>query len=104
VNNTQVFSNAVSAGSIKNLIINGITIGDIAVKANDSDNVLIGAINAKKDETGVEASLQNGHLVLAAKDGRAIRINILSGASFMGGYSAGTSLAYSDGGAVLLGQ
>ncbi|WP_272482074.1 flagellin, partial [Campylobacter lanienae] len=31
-------------------------------------------------------------------------INILSGASFMGGYSAGTSLAYSDGGAVLLGQ
>ncbi|MEE3777473.1 flagellin, partial [Campylobacter sp. CX2-4080-23] len=104
VNNTQVFSNAVSAGTIQGLLINGVAIGNITVKANDSDNVLIGAINAKKDETGVEASLDNGRLVLAAKDGRAIRLNIVSGASLMGGYSAGTSLAYSDGGAVLLGQ
>ncbi len=105
VNNTQIFSNTISAGSIKGLIINGITIGNITTKTNDSDNVLIGAINAKKDETGVEASLQNGKLVLASKDGRAIRLNILSGASFMGGYTAGTSALYStSGGALLLGQ
>ncbi|WP_096030647.1 flagellin B, partial [Campylobacter lanienae] len=104
VNNTQVFSNAVSAGTIQGLLINGVAIGNVTVKANDSDGVLVAAINAKKDETGVEASLDNGRLVLAAKDGRAIRLNIASGASLMGGYSAGTSLAYSDGGAVLLGQ
>ncbi|WP_272887719.1 flagellin, partial [Campylobacter lanienae] len=104
VNNTQIFSEAVSAGSIKNLTINGITIGDIAVKANDSDNVLIGAINAKKDETGVEASLQNGHLVLAAKDGRVIRIGALSGASFMGGDTTGYSNGSAGGGVAFLGQ
>ncbi|MCI7364216.1 MAG: flagellin B [Campylobacter lanienae] len=104
VNNTQIFSEAVSAGSIKNLTINGVTIGDIAVKANDSDNVLIGAINAKKDETGVEASLQNGHLVLAAKDGRVIRIGALSGASFMGGDTAGYSNGSAGGGVAFLGQ
>ena len=63
-------------------MINGVTIGNIAVKANDSDGVLIGAINAKKDETGVEASVENGRLVLAAKDGRAIIVKTHSDASF----------------------
>ena len=103
VNNTQVFSTAVSAGTIQNLMINGVTIGNVTVKANDSDNVLIGAINAKKDETGVEASLQNGQLVLAAKDGRAIRIGAFSGASFMGGDVAGASNGSAGGGAIFLG-
>ena len=103
VNNTQIFSNTISAGSIKNLMINGVTIGNITVKTNDSDNVLIGAINAKKDETGVEASLENGHLVLASKDGRAIRIGVLSGASNLGGFSAGTSDGSAGGGAILFG-
>ena len=78
VNNTQIMSAAVSGGNVQGLTINGVTIGNIAVKANDSDGVLIGAINAKKDETGVEASIQNGKLVLTAKDGRAIRIGAIS--------------------------
>ncbi|TWO29714.1 flagellin B [Campylobacter lanienae] len=105
VNNTQVFSDGVSAGSIKNLTINGVMIGDIAVKTNDSDNVLIGAINAKKDETGVEASLENGKLVLAAKDGRAIRIGAFSeSAKYMGGQVTGASNFSTQGGAVFLGQ
>ncbi len=103
VNNTQIFNDVVSAGSIKNLMINGVTIGNITVKTNDSDNVLIGAINAKKDETGVEASLENGKLVLAAKDGRAIRIGAFSGASFMGGDTAGASAGSAGGGALFLG-
>ena len=103
VNNTQIFSVAVSAGSIKNLTINGVTIGNINVKANDSDNVLIGAINAKKDETGVEASLENGRLVLAAKDGRVIRIGAFSGASFMGGDMTGASNGSAGGGVAFLG-
>ena len=94
VNNTQIMSQAVAAGTIKGLTINGVTIGNITVKANDSDNTLIGAINAKKDETGVEASLQNGRLVLAAKDGRSIRIGAIStGATALMGAKAGASMA-----------
>ncbi|WP_261518290.1 flagellin hook IN motif-containing protein, partial [Campylobacter lanienae] len=77
VNNTQIFG-PVAQGNIKDLVINGVKIGNITVKANDSDNALIAAINAKKDETGVEASLDNGRLVLAAKDGRAIRMGAVS--------------------------
>ncbi|WP_141081158.1 flagellin B, partial [Campylobacter lanienae] len=95
VNNTQVMSNAVEAGTLQDLTINGVAIGNITVKANDSDNALIAAINSKKDETGVEASLNNGHLVLAAKDGRAIRITtkLSTTASIIGvsGASQGTS-------------
>ena len=98
VNNTQVMSKAVEAGTIQNLMINGVIIGDVTVKANDSDGVLIGAINAKKDETGVEASIENGKLVLAAKDGRAIRIGSISGThSYMGGNLAGASEASGQG-------
>ncbi|MBQ8609161.1 MAG: flagellin B [Campylobacter sp.] len=98
VNNTQIFSNAVNAGTIQGLAINGVVIGNITVKANDSDGVLIGAINAKKDETGVEASIENGKLVLAAKDGRAIRIGSISGThSYMGGNLAGASAASGQG-------
>ena len=104
VNNTQIFSDAVSVGTIKNLTINGVTIGNITVKASDSDNVLIGAINAKKDETGVEASIQNGRLVLAAKDGRVIRVGALSGASFMGGDMTGASNGSAGGGVAFMGS
>ena len=85
VNNTQIFGPVVS-GNIQDLVINGVKIGNIAVKTNDADNALIGAINAKKDETGVEASLDNGKLVLAAKDGRAIR---------MGAFSTGLTTVFS---------
>jgi flagellin len=75
--NVQIFG-TVAQGNIKDFVINGVKIGNVAVKANDSDNALIAAINAKKDETGVEASLENGKLVLAAKDGRAIRMGAVS--------------------------
>ncbi|WP_299041475.1 flagellin, partial [uncultured Campylobacter sp.] len=102
VNNTQVMSGAITGGVLHGLAINGVTIGDITVKANDSDNTLIGAINAKKDETGVEASLENGKLVLAAKDGRAIRVDTKS----TGGFSqvAGRKTGDVNNGTVYLGQ
>ncbi|MEE3705577.1 flagellin, partial [Campylobacter sp. CX2-8023-23] len=107
VNNTQIMSKAVEAGTIQGLVINGVTIGNITVKANDSDATLIGAINAKKDETGVEASIENGRLVLAAKDGRAIRVGAISGsgsyAGFHAGVSNGSAGAHSQG-LVYLGQ
>ncbi|WP_180383219.1 hypothetical protein [Campylobacter sp. P091] len=35
VNNTQIFG-VVAAGTIKDFMINGVTIGNITVKANDS--------------------------------------------------------------------
>ncbi|WP_086227854.1 flagellin B [Campylobacter sp. P0109] len=107
VNNTQIFGQAIVAGTIKDFMINGVKIGNITVKANDSDNALIGAINAKKDETGVEASLENGRLVLAAKDGRAIRLGSTStGANTVFGAKTGASLAGDahSAGTVYLGQ
>uniref|UniRef100_UPI000BB431A6 flagellin n=1 Tax=Campylobacter lanienae TaxID=75658 RepID=UPI000BB431A6 len=82
VNNTQVMSATIGAGTINDLMINGVMIGNVTVKANDSDGVLVAAINAKKDETGVEASVENGRLVLAAKDGRAIVVKTHSVATF----------------------
>ena len=104
-NNTQIFSVAVKAGTIQNLTINGVTIGNIKTQVNDADNALIGAINAKKDETGVEASLDNGRLVLATKDGRAIKIGTFSDSyTVMGGDLIGASNGSANGGALLLGQ
>ena len=106
VNNTQIFG-VVAAGTIKDFMINGVKIGNITVKANDSDNALTAAINAKKDETGVEASLENGHLVLAAKDGRAIRLGSTStGANTVFSAKTGASLAGNahSAGTVYLGQ
>ena len=108
VNNTQIFSVAVKAGDVKGLAINGVMIGNIKTQANDADNALIAAINAKKDETGVEASLDNGRLVLAARDGRAIRIGTFSDSytalgGRLSGASAGGGSATASLGAVMLG-
>ncbi|WP_338438939.1 flagellin B [Campylobacter vicugnae] len=102
VNNTQIMSGAITGGVLHGLEINGVMIGDVTVKANDSDAVLIGAINAKKDETGVEASVENGKLVLAAKDGRAIIVDTKS----TGGFSqvGGKVTASTGSGAFYLGQ
>ncbi|WP_141080958.1 flagellin, partial [Campylobacter lanienae] len=102
VNNTQVMSAAIGAGTINDLTINGVMIGNVTVKANDSDGVLVAAINAKKDETGVEASVENGRLVLAARDGRAITIDTAStgGFSVVGGMPTQLTTA----GMVYLGQ
>ena len=101
-NNTQIFSVAVKAGTVQNLTINGVTIGNIKTQVNDADNALIGAINAKKDETGVEASLDNGRLVLAAKDGRAINVDTHSVNSFT--IAGGVKGNFSEKGITYLGQ
>ena len=101
VNNTQIFG-VVAAGTIKDFMINGVKIGNVTVKTNDSDNALIAAINAKKDETGVEASLQNGRLVLAAKDGRAINVDTHSDATFT--IAGGVKGNFSEKGITYLGQ
>jgi len=63
--------------AIQSLTINGIKIGDIVdVKANDSDGKLVAAINAVKDQTGVEAFIdERGNLNLRSLDGRGIKIS-----------------------------
>ena len=65
---------------IQSLTINGVDIGDITgIKANDSDGKLVDAINAVKDQTGVEAYIDNrGNLNLRSLDGRGI---IVTGAN-----------------------
>ncbi|MCI5969342.1 flagellin B [Helicobacter sp.] len=75
---------AIGKGDITSLTINGVKIGDIAdVKTNDSDGRLVQAINSKKEETGVQASItEDGRLMLTSTDGRAIRVE-------GGGMSAG---------------
>jgi len=69
---------AVAGGTtaIQSLTINGVNIGNIGdVKANDSDGKLVAAINAVKDQTGVEASIDTrGNLNLTSIDGRGIKV------------------------------
>ena len=74
---TWVASKAISGGLIKSLTINGVKIGDLEVKARDSNGALMNAINAVKDQTGVEASIdtEKGSMVLTSRDGRAIHIS-----------------------------
>jgi len=82
-------SAAIKAGDIKGLTINGVTIGDIKdIKANDSDGKLIAAINAVKDQTGVEAYVdERGNLNLRSLDGRGIKISG-TGINSIAGFSA----------------
>jgi flagellin len=72
---------AVKSGDVKGLTINNVKIGDIlGVKANDSDGKLVAAINAVKDQTGVEAYIDNeGRLNLRSLDGRGIHISASAG-------------------------
>ena len=76
-----VGKDAVQAGDISGLSINDIKIGDIIdLKANDKDGKLVNAINAVKDQTGVEASIdERGNLHLKSIDGRGIKISASSG-------------------------
>jgi len=80
---------AVAGGHIKNLVINDVVIGNISVANQDSNNNLVNAINAVKDKTGVEATIdERGHLNLVSIDGRGIKISATSGlASAAGLYS-----------------
>jgi flagellin len=68
---------AVGGGTIQGLTINGVNIGDVTdIKANDSDGALVGAINAVKDQTGVEAYIdERGNINLRSLDGRGIKIS-----------------------------
>ena len=89
---------AVADGTdIDNLSINGVTIGNISgIVDNDSDGKLVNAINAKSDQTGVTAYVDEaGKLHLNSQDGRAIRIE--SDASSDGSIHIGdTTITYAS--------
>jgi len=70
-------SAAVTSGDINSLVINGIKIGNLVdIKDNDKDGKLVNAINAVKDQTGVEAFIDNrGNLNLKSIDGRGIEVS-----------------------------
>lgn len=79
----------IQSGTIKGLVINGITIGDIdGVERDDRDGRLVMAINSQKERSGVQASVSiSGALMLTAADGRAIQVRAGSGAALLGGGS-----------------
>ena len=68
---------AVQSGSMANVVINGLTLGDINdIKAGDSDGRLVQAFNAVTNQTGVEAYTdERGRLTLRSIDGRGIKIS-----------------------------
>jgi len=79
----------IASGTVRQLVINGVTIGTVNdIEKNDADGRLIAAINSVKEQSGVQASTDiMGRLTLTSTDGRAIQINVASGASVLNGAS-----------------
>ncbi|HHD0561878.1 TPA: flagellin [Campylobacter jejuni] len=66
---------AVRAGTTSDdFTINGVKIGKVEYKDGDANGALVAAINSVKDTTGVEASIDNGQLLLSSREGRGIKI------------------------------
>ncbi|EOH4539213.1 flagellin, partial [Campylobacter jejuni] len=66
---------AVRAGTTSDdFAINGVKIGKVEYKDGDANGALVAAINSVKDTTGVEASIDNGQLLLSSREGRGIKI------------------------------
>ena len=91
VTTTGVF--AINAGhSNDDFKINGVLIGRVDYQNNDQNGALVNAINAVKDTTGVEASVdKNGRLVMTSAQGRAV---VIEGS--IGGGSGVASTMYSN--------
>jgi flagellin len=67
---------AIASGTYTNITINGTTIAaTLDIVANDSNGVLVDAINQHKETTGVVASVDaEGKLQLTSTDGRAVEV------------------------------
>ncbi len=79
-------SAAVTAGDIRNLVINGITVGDVLeMKNSDADGKLVNSINAVTTQSGVYASVDiMGRITLTSTDGRGISVTTISSGSLLG--------------------
>ena len=83
---------SVGSGTISGLAINGVKIGNVKVDNNDKDGALVAAINAVKDTTGVEASIDSrGRLNLTSADGRGIQVSGTNLSSITGIGATGTN-------------
>lgn len=84
---------AINAGNTSDEFkINGVLIGRVDYQNNDQNGALVNAINAVKDTTGVEASVdKNGRLVMTSAEGRAVMIE-----GSIGGGSGVASTMYSN--------
>ncbi|MDD5717733.1 MAG: flagellin B [Sulfuricurvum sp.] len=81
----------ITSGTISGLTINGVSIGRVDMQAGDKDGSLVAAINAVKDTTGIEASVDSrGQLVLTSRDGRGMIVSAAGGISAAGLAAGGT--------------
>lgn len=80
-------SAAVKAGDIRNLVLNGVTIGDVLnIQESDANGTLVNSINAVTAETGVYASVDiMGRIVMTSMDGRGIQVKAGSAGVGAGG-------------------
>lgn len=77
VSSATMFGTRFFKDSVSSLKINGTLIGtNIKFVRGDPDNVLIDAINAQKDTTGVSASNIGGRLSMVAEGGKPIHIEL----------------------------
>lgn len=81
----------IESGSIENLVINGVTIGNLTFDDGDKTGSLVTAINAYQAQTGIKASTDvSGKLVLTSLDKRGIKVEANSGGDLLNiGLSAG---------------
>ena len=93
--NVTTSVSSVASGDLTDVSINGINVGTISgVAANDSDGTLVNAINAVKDQTGVEAYTdERGNLSLRSLDGRGISISG-TGVNTVAGFDVASKESY----------
>jgi flagellin len=74
---TATGENSIASGTYTDVTINGVTIAaTLLVEANDSNGVLVDAINTHKETTGVTASVDaEGKLMLTSVDGRGVAVS-----------------------------
>ncbi|TLD98892.1 flagellin B, partial [Helicobacter muridarum] len=96
----------IKSGTMSNIIINGITIGDVNnIKAGDSDGRLVQSFNAVTNQTGVEAYTdEKGRLNLRSIDGRGIKISVSKNQKGQDGKVAEVSVKSMNGGQKLDGK
>ena len=84
---------AITAGNLDGLSINGVSIGAIEnIQANDSSGTLTNAINKYSSETGVQATVdEQGRLQLTSNDGRGINFSATNNGLAAGAAAAGSA-------------